>query len=123
MGINAAECTLVLFLDCLLQVIDSFRRQNANHKWVRIIKAENLAGERDFGGHVRVQFHESRRSGTSRECKEDPKSRDHNRLWLRVTAALENPAYIQPRLADSRVFAPTSWQTSSALQNLAAIGP
>jgi hypothetical protein len=53
-GIDVFERILLLPLDCVLQVIDSFRRQDVNRKDVRIVEPENPAEERDFGeGHVR----------------------------------------------------------------------
>jgi hypothetical protein len=51
-SVDVVECIPLLLLDCVLQVIDSFRRQNVDHKGVRTIGAGNPAGERDFGGHV-----------------------------------------------------------------------
>ena len=40
-GIDAVECILLLLLDFFLQVIDSFRRENFNHKGVLIAGFEN----------------------------------------------------------------------------------
>ena len=50
-GVDVVECVLLL-LDCVFQVINSFRRQNVNQKGVRIIEAGDPACGRDFGGHV-----------------------------------------------------------------------
>ena len=51
-GGDAVECRLLLLLDCFLQVINSFRKENVNHKGVMIAESENAAEEREFGGHV-----------------------------------------------------------------------
>jgi hypothetical protein len=52
MGGDVVEYRLDLRLDCVLQVTDSLRRRYVNQKGVGIVKAENPAGERDFGVHV-----------------------------------------------------------------------
>ena len=54
MGVDVVERFLILLFDCSLQVADSLRTQDVNWKGVRIVKADNPAGERDFGGHVRA---------------------------------------------------------------------
>jgi hypothetical protein len=47
-GGDVVECRLLLLLDCFLQVIDSFRRENVNHKGVA--ESVNPAAEQEFGG-------------------------------------------------------------------------
>ena len=47
-GGDVVERRLLLLLDCVLQVINSFRKQDANQEGV--IEADNPAAERDFGG-------------------------------------------------------------------------
>ena len=50
-GVDVVECILLLFLDCVLQVIDSFRQRDVNRKAVCFVEAENPTVERDFGSH------------------------------------------------------------------------
>jgi hypothetical protein len=51
-GSDVVEYRLLLLLDCVLQVIDSFRQRNVNQKGLRIVEAEDAAGKRAFGGYV-----------------------------------------------------------------------
>ena len=44
-GGDVVEGMLLLLLDCVLQVINSFRKQDANQEGVRIVEADNPAAE------------------------------------------------------------------------------
>ncbi len=50
-GVDVVECILFLFLDCVLQVIDSFRQRDVNRKAVCFVEADNPTVERDFDSH------------------------------------------------------------------------